>query len=140
MKRSSLTLVIALVISMAFATGVFAQQTAPQTAPQKAPSAQTPPSTTGSGSAKMEKFSGTVERVDSGAKQFVVKKGTEEKTFMWGDQTKVMEGKKEMSSADLKKGGHVSVQYRKEGDQLMAEKVGMSVPKTAKKTKTTSEK
>lgn len=124
MKRTILAIAFALVTSVAFVSGVMAQQSSPP-ATQSAPSAPA--------KAKMEKFSGTVEKVDEAAKEIVVKKGSDEKTFSWGDQTKFMQGKKELTFSDLKKGEHVSVRYRMEGSKLAAEKVYVS-------TKTTSQK
>jgi hypothetical protein len=89
--------------------------------------------------AKMEKFSGTIEKLDEAAKEIVVKKGSDERTFSWGDQSKFMQGKKELASSDLKKGEHVPVQYKKEGTKLTPEKVYVSMKTTARK-KTLSEK
>ena len=123
MKRTLFAIVFALVSSVAFISGVMAQQ-----------STTTPPATSApSASAKMEKFSGTVEKVDDAAKEFVVKKGNDEKTFSWSDQTKFMQGKKELTSSDVKKGEHVSVRYKMEGSKLTAEKVFVSMKKTSQK-------
>ncbi len=121
MKKTALAMAFALVTSVAFVSGVMAQQSSPPAAPS-APSAPV----------KMEKFSGTIEKVDEAAKEIVLKKGKEEKTFSWGDQTKFMQGKKQLTFSDLKKGERVSVQYKMEGNKLTAEKVNVSV-KTAKK-------
>jgi len=124
MKRTLFAIVFALVSSVAFISGVMAQQsTTTPPATQSAPSAP----------AKMEKFSGTVEKVDDAAKEFVVKKGNDEKTFSWSDQTKFMQGKKELTSSDVKKGEHVSVRYKMEGSKLTAEKVFVSMKKTSQK-------
>ncbi len=121
MKKTILAMAFALVTSFAFVSGVMAQQSSPPAAPS-APSAPV----------KMEKFSGTIEKIDEAAKEIVLKKGKEEKTFSWGDQTKFMQGKKQLAFSDLKKGERVSVQYKMEGNKLTAEKVTVSV-KTAKK-------
>ncbi len=121
MKKTILAMAFALVTSVAFVSGVMAQQSSPPAAPS-APSAPV----------KMEKFSGTIEKVDEAAKEIVLKKGKEEKTFSWGDQTKFMQGKKQLTFSDLKKGERVSVQYKMEGNKLTAEKVTVSA-KTAKK-------
>ena len=123
MKRTLFAIVFALVSSVAFISGVMAQQ-----------STTTPPATSApSASAKMEKFSGTVEKVDDAAKEFVVKKGNDEKTFSWSDQTKFMQGKKELTSSDVKKEERVSVRYKMEGSKLTAEKVFISMKKTSQK-------
>ncbi len=121
MKKTVLAMAFALVTSVAFVSGVMAQQSSPPAA-SSAPSAP----------AKMEKFSGTIEKIDQAAKEIVLKKGKEEKTFSWDDQTKFMQGKKQLAFSDLKKGEHVSVQYKAEGNKLTAGKVTVSV-KTAKK-------
>ncbi len=130
MKRTILAMAVALVISVAFVSGVMAQQSSPPAAQsgQSAPSA-----TAKSAPAKMEKFSGTIEKIDQAAKEIVVKKGSQEKTFSCGDQTKFMQGKKELAFSDLKTGERVSVQYTKQGDKLTAEKVFVRLKTTSKK-------
>jgi hypothetical protein len=60
-------------------------------------------------------------------------------TFSMADHSKIMEGKKEMSLSDLKKGMWASVEYKKEGDKLMAESISVSVPKVMAKKETPSE-
>ncbi len=135
MKRTIFAMAFALVMSVAFVSGVMAQQSSPPAA-QSAPSAPAK-----SAPAKMEKFSGTIEKIDQAAKEIVVKKGSDEKTFSWGDQTKFMQGKKELSFSDLKKGERVSVRYAKLGDKLTAEKVYVRLKTTAhKKEKAPAEK
>ncbi len=117
-------MVLALVIGVAFVSGVMAQQSTPPAA-QGAPSAPA--------KAKLEKFSGTVEKVDEAAKEIVVKKGSDEKTFSFGNQTKFMQGKKELAFSDLKKGEHVSVRYKMEGNKLTAKKIYVSMKTTSQK-------
>jgi len=80
---------------------------------------------------KLEKFSGTVEKVDSAKKEIFVKQGKEEMTFSLGEKAKIMEGKKELSLNDLKKGTNVSVEYTKEGTKLIAESISVSPMKTS---------
>jgi len=62
-------------------------------------------------------------------KDFSVKNGKEEMTFSWTDKTKITEGKKELSFADLKQGLQVTVKYKKEGDKLVVEKISVGMPK-----------
>jgi Cu/Ag efflux protein CusF len=114
MKRTILMGIFALMMSVAFVSGVMAQQK-PATAP--APAAQ---------QSKLEKFSGTVEKVDSAKKEVFVKMNKEEMTFSLGEKAKIMEGKKELSLKDLKKGMNVSVEYSKEGNKLNAESINVS--------------
>ena len=121
MKKRVFAIAFALAVSIAFVSGVMAQQPPPP-APSSAPSA----------SAKMEKFSGTLEKLDPAAKEIVVKKGNDEKTFSYGDQTKFMHGKNALTFSDLKMGEHVSVRYKMEGNKLTAEKVYVRVKKTEK--------
>ena len=113
MKRTILMGIFALMMSVAFVSGVMAQQK-PATAP--APAAQ---------QSKLEKFSGTVEKVDSAKKEVFVKMNKEEMTFTLGEKAKIMEGKKELSLNDLKKGTNVSVEYTKEGTKLIAESISV---------------
>ena len=128
MKRAMLTVMV-LAISAIFATAVMAAE---QKAP--APAAATPASS-------LEKYSGVVERVDVVKKDFSVKNGKEEMTFSWTDQTKITEGKKTLSFADLKKGQEGAVEYKKEGNKSVAEAISVSAPKTmGMKEKTHSEK
>lgn len=119
MKRTVLMGIIALMISFAFVSGVMAQQ---KPAATPAPAAQ---------QSKLEKFSGMVEKVDSAKKEVFVKQGKEEMTFSLGEKAKIMEGKKELSLNDLKKGANVSVEYTKEGTKLIAESISVGPMKTS---------
>ena len=130
MKKTTVAIAFALLTSVAFVSGVMAQQSSPP-AEQSAPSAPA--------KAKMEKFSGAIEKIDHGAKEIVVKKGSDEKTFSLSDQTKFMQGKKELSFSDLKKGEHVSIRFKMEGDKLTAKKIFVSM-KTAAHKKAPAEK
>ena len=127
MKKTILTSILALAISVAFVSGVMAQQKpAPaQTAPVEA--------------TKLEKFSGVIEKVDEATKDVLVQFHKEKMTFSSGDHTKIMEGKKELPFTDLKKGMWASVEYRKEGNTLMAESMSVSMPNVTAKKETPSE-
>ncbi len=119
MKRAILMGIFALMVSFAFVSGVMAQQ---KPAATPAPAAQ---------QSKLEKFSGMVEKVDSAKKEVFVKQGKEEMTFSLGEKAKIMEGKKELSLNDLKKGTNVSVEYTKEGTKLIAESISVGPMKTS---------
>jgi len=119
MKRTMLMGLFALMISFAFVSGVMAQQ---KPAATPAPAAQ---------QSKLEKFSGTVEKVDSAKKEISVKQGKEEMTFSLGEKAKITEGKKELSLNDLKKGTNVSVEYTKEGTKLTAESISVGPMRTS---------
>jgi len=121
MKRSIMSALV-LAISVLFVSGVMAQQKpapAPVTTPQES---------------KLEKFSGVVGKVDETNKDVLVQFHKEKQIFSMDDHTKIMEGKKDLAFSDLKKGMWASLEYKKEGDKLIAESIHVSVPKvTAKK-------
>ena len=123
MKRVMLT-VMALGISVIFVTAVMAAE-------QKAPAPATP------ATPKFEKFSGVVEKVDVARKDFSVKSGKDEMTFSWVDKTRITEGKKELTLADLKKGLHVTVRYMKDGGKLVAVKISVRTSKVTGTKETT---
>ena len=126
MKKTILMSLVALAVSVAFVSGVMAQQ-------KPVPQATTAQET------KLEKFSGVVEKVDEATKDVLVQSHKEKMTFSLGDHTKIMEGKKEMPFTDLKKGMWASVEYKKEGNKLMAESMSVSMPKVMAKKETPSE-
>ena len=64
-----------------------------------------------------------------------VKKGKKTMSFAIDDQTKITKARKEISLADLKKGMHVSIEYKKEGDKMIATTIKASSQKAAKKAK-----
>ncbi len=130
MKRTILTIALTMVMSVAFISGAMAQQ---QTAPQpNAPMSSTPKA---GAPEKFESFAGVISRVNVATKEVGVKKDDKEMTFSWGDMTKFKEGKKDLSFTDLKEGMTVAVQYKKEGDKYMAEKVNVKHAKSAGKKK-----
>ena len=130
MKKTILTSLLALAISVLFVSAVMAQQSpAPvQSAPAQQPKME-----------KAEKFRGVIEKVDPVNKDVLMQYHKEKMTFAVGDQTKVVEGKKALPFGDLKKGMWASVQYRKEGDKLLAESMSVSMPKMAAKKETSTE-
>ena len=125
-----LILVVALLTMVAFVSGVMAQgKPAPTPAPAKpavtaAPAPAKP--------AKAEKYSGTVDKVDEAAKAIVIKGKKDEKTIVIDEKTKITKSGKEMAFADLKKGMNVSVEYKKDGDKMVATAVKAAAPKAAK--------
>jgi len=124
MKRTILMGMFALMMSVAFVSGVMAQQKPATTPP---PAAQ---------QSKLEKFSGTVEKVDSAKKEVFVKMNKEEMAFSLGEKAKIMEGKKVLSLNDLKKGMNVSVEYTKEGNKLVAESINVGPMHVSQASKT----
>lgn len=108
---------VCLLTLVAFISGALAQpKPTEKPAPAPAPAAPEKP--------KLEKFSGVVEKVDEVAKTFEVKHKVkkEEKTLIFAidDKTKIIRGKETLSFADLKKGMRVSVEYKKDGDKVVA--------------------
>ena len=133
-----LILVVAILTVVAFASGVMAQQkAAPAPAKPAGTAAPAPaPAPAPAKPAKAEKFSGTVDKMDEAAKTVVVKGKKDDKTFMIDAMTKIMKGKKEMAMADLKNGTTVSVEYKMDGDKMMATAVKITgAPKAAPKAK-----
>jgi len=119
-----LILLVAVLTMVAFVSGTMAQQK-PASVPASAPSPEKP--------AKMEKFSGTVEKVDEATKMIDVKMKKKTMAFAVDDQTKITKAGKEMAFADVKKGMHVSLDYKKEGDKMIATAIKAAAPKAAKK-------
>ncbi|MFB3885684.1 MAG: hypothetical protein ACE144_10690 [Thermodesulfobacteriota bacterium] len=127
MNKRMLTSLLALGLSVVFVSGVMAQEKpAPaQTAPVEA--------------AKMEKFNGVIVKVDEATKDVLVQFHKEKMTFSSGEHTKIVEGRKELPLSDLRKGMWASVEYKKEGEKLVAESIHVSMPKVAAKKETPSE-
>ena len=120
-------LLVTLLTLVAFVSGAMAQQK-PAPAPAPAPAAPAKEE-----KPKIEKFSGVVEKVDEMAKAVVVKDKKVEKTFAVDDKTKITKGGKDMPLAELKKGMNVSVEYKKDGEKLVAVAIKAAVPKAAPK-------
>ena len=128
-----LILLVALLTLAVFVSGVMAQQK-PSPAPAKPAGTAAPapaPAPAPEKPMKMEKFSGTVEKMDEAAKSVVVKAKKHEKTFMVDDKTKITKGGKEMPFADLKNGMNVSGEYKKDGDKMVAATIKAAAPKAA---------
>ncbi len=131
-----LILLVALLTLVVFVSGVMAQQK-PAPAPAKpagtaAPAPVPAPAPAPEKPMKMEKFSGMVEKMDEAAKTVVVKAKKSEKTFVVDDKTKITKAGKEMPFADLKNGMHVSIEYKKDGDKMVAATIKAAAPKAAK--------
>ena len=128
MKR--LILLVGLLTLVAFISGAFAQpKSTEKPAPVQAPAAPEKP--------KLEKFSGVIEKVDEVAKALEVKQKVkkEEKTLVFTieDKTKITRGKETLSFSGLKKGMHVSIEYIKDGDKMVAAAIKVAVTKAQPK-------
>ena len=127
-------LFVAILTLVAFVSGAMAQG---KPAPAKPATTAAPAPAKPEAPAKLEKFSGTIDKADEMAKAIVVKGKVkkEEKTmaFSVDDKTKITKGKASLSFADLKKDMQVSVEYKKDGDKMTAVAIKASAPKAAPK-------
>jgi hypothetical protein len=101
----------------------------PSPTPEKTKTEKTNP-------ARMEKYAGTVERVDEAGKTIVVKGKKDTLTFVVDDKTKITRGGKNMPFADVKKEMSVAVDYKKEGNLMVAASIRVAAPKVVSKEKT----
>jgi Skp family chaperone for outer membrane proteins len=130
-------LLVAMLILVAFVTGAMAQQKPAPAKPATTVAPAAPAPAKPEAPAKLEKFSGVIEKVDEIAKAIEVKGKVkkEEKTlaFATDDKTKITKARKALPFADLKKGMSVSVEYKKDGDKMIAVTIKVSAPKAAPK-------
>ncbi len=120
------TILFVVVISLvAFVSGAIAA--APPKAATTAPAPAAP-----AAPAKMEKFSGAVKNVDAMAKSIAVAKGKVEKSFVVTADTKITKGTEALKFEDLKAGMNVAVEYKKDGDKLIAASIKAAAPKAPK--------
>jgi len=136
-------LLVALMTLVAFTSGVMAQQKPAPAKPATTPAPAKPAATPTPAPAKVEKFSGMIDKVDEMAKAIVVKGKVkkEEKalTFATDGNTKIQKAGKDMLFADLKKDMTVSVEYKKEGEKMIATMIKVAAPKAAPKKDTPKE-
>jgi glucose/arabinose dehydrogenase len=136
-------LLVALMTLVAFTSGVMAQQKPAPAKPATTPAPAKPAAAPTPAPAKVEKFSGMIEKVDEIAKAIVVKGKVkkEEKalTFATDGNTKIQKAGKDMPFADLKKDMTLSVEYKKEGEKMIATMIKVAAPKAAPKKDTPKE-
>jgi hypothetical protein len=144
MKKSIFMGILGMVVSLMFVSGVMAQEKAATAAAapahEKAPAKMSTPAhekaaTTNPApvqAMKLEKFHGVVRSVDMAKNDMVVQYHKDKMSFSVGDKTKLFEGKKELKFSDLNKGLWASVEYQKEGNQLLAQSIHVSPVKLAK--------
>ena len=125
MNKKVLMGILGLAVSLIFTSGVMAQE--------KAPTAAAAPVAATAQMMKVEKFNGVIENVDMAKKDVVVEYHKDKMNFSVGDKTKVFEGKKELKLSDLTKGSWASVQYTKEGNQMLAQTIHVSPSKKVKR-------
>jgi hypothetical protein len=130
-------LLVALLTLVAFVSGVMAATPAPAPKPTATPAPASAPAPEKPKPAKIEKFSGAIEKIDEMAKAIdvkgKVKKEDKTLTFATDDKTKITRGKDTLSFADLKKGMSASVEYQKVGDKMTAVAIKVAAPKAAPK-------
>ena len=113
MNKKILMGIIALAMSLMFSSALMANEKA---SPATAVPGQ-----------KMELFNGVIESVDMSKKDVVVEFQKDKMSFSLNDQTRVFdEGTKVLKLSDLKKGEWASVEYNKEGSQLIAQSIHVS--------------
>ena len=136
-------LLVALMTLVAFTSGVMAQQKPAPAKPATTPAPAKPAAPPTPAPSKVEKFSGMIDKVDEMAKAIVVKGKVkkEEKalTFATDGNTKIQKAGKDMPFADLKKDMTVSVEYKKEGEKMIATMIKVAAPKAAPKKDTPKE-
>lgn len=126
-RTKKLILLVAFLTLAVFVSGTMAQQAKPEPAPAKAASA--PEAAKPSVPVKPEKFAGIIDKVDEMAKTIVVKGKHVEKTFAIDEKTKITKCKETLSFADLKGGMNVSVNFKKDGDKMVALAIKVATPK-----------
>lgn len=128
-------LLVALIALVAFVSGAMAADK-PATGPAK-PASTAAPAPAPATKAKIEKFSGVIEKVDEMGKAIdvkgKVKKEAKTMTFVTDDKTKITKAGKAMAFADLKSEMGVAVEYKKEGDKNVAVAIKATAPKAPKK-------
>ncbi len=128
MKKTILLVVVLTLV--AFVSGAIAAD-----APKEAKPAAAPAAKAATAPAKIEKFSGEVKNVDVMAKSVVVAKEKVEKSFVVTADTKITKGKEALKFEDLKAGMNVTIEYKKDGDKLIAATIKADAPKAAPKAK-----
>ena len=126
-------LLVALITLVAFVSVAIAQEKPAPAKPAASPAPAAPASTKPAPPAKLEKFSGDIKSMDAMAKSIVVAKGKQEKAFGTTADTKITKGKEALKFEDLKAGLNVAVEYKKDGDKLIAVTIKVSTPKAAPK-------
>jgi hypothetical protein len=126
--------ILGMVVSLMFVSGVMAQEKAATTAAAPAQKKPAAAMAAPSMAMKLEKFHGVVRSVDMAKNGVVVQYHKDKMSFSVGDKTKLFEGKKELKFSDLNKGLWASVEYQKEGNQMLAQVIHVSPVKRVKNT------
>jgi hypothetical protein len=114
---------------LAIAATSFAAQSAPAAQPKATPTAQKQTTR-----AREAWASGEISRFDPASKTLVVKQGGSEQTFTVADNTRVMEGKKQISLNDLASntGHRAKVRYSASGSTKTVDRIELAEATSAK--------
>jgi Cu/Ag efflux protein CusF len=130
MNKTILMSAIALAVSVAFVSAGIAQQ---KPAPAPPAPAQAPAAPAAPAKQNWEKATGVIEKVDEATKEVVVQTQKEKTTFSAGENTRITEGTTKTQLSGLKKGMGVTVEYKKEGNKLLAEWIDVNAAKAETK-------
>jgi hypothetical protein len=83
---------------------------------------------------KSETFNGVVESVDTAKNVVAVEYHKDRMTFTVNDKTKLNEGERALKLAEVNKGLWASVEYQKEGNQMLAQSIHVGPVKQSMKT------
>jgi Cu/Ag efflux protein CusF len=119
MKKRLLMGIVALAASLAFVSAGIAQQKPAPTAPAQKP--------------MWEKARGVIEKVDEAKKEVLVQGEKEKMSFSVGEQTKISQDSTKLTLSDLKKGMPVTVEFKKEGNMMLATWIDVAKKAEAKK-------
>jgi hypothetical protein len=125
MNKRWLMSIVALAISLAFVSGGMAQQ-------KQAP-AQAAPAKTAPAKQSWEKFKGMIESVNEANKEVVVQAQKERMSFLVNEHTRISQDSNKMAFSSLKKGMAATVEYKKEGNKMVAEWIDVSAAKAESK-------
>jgi len=125
-----LILLVAFLTLVAFISGTLAQ-------PKPTEKQSSAPAPTAPVKPRLEKFSGSIEKVDEVAKILEVKQKIKKEertlTFTIDDKTKIDRGRETLTFSSLKKGMHASIEYKKDGDRNVAVTIKVSATKAQPK-------
>lgn len=127
MKKNIRMSVVVLAISIAFVFGLMAQEraVATQAAPSKATSVKMAPA-----KESWEKAKGMIEKVDGATKEIMLQTHKEKMSFLVNEHTRISQDASKMHFSSLKKGMAATVEYKKEGNKMVAEWIDLSGSRT----------
>jgi hypothetical protein len=136
MNKRLLMSVVALAVSLAFVSGGMAQQ---KPAPVEPTPAQAAPAKTAPATQGWEKVKGMIEKVDEANKEVMVQAQKEKMSFLVNEHTKITQDSTKLPFSSLKKRMAATVEYKKEGNKMVAEWIDLSPMKAESKPATAPE-